>query len=364
MVTCTSFYNVITGMDFMIFKKSLILFILLFLPLRLSAFSFLADYKAQKAYQEKDYKKTKTILETEQVDDPDNPILSFNIGTANYKLADYKQAQLNFEHAAKNSKENKLKEVSYFNWANSFYKNCLKELGPNWEKEKIDDKKLEFAINEVQQAIEKYKNALVLNPENEMAKFNKKKAEELLEKLQQKKQQQDQQKQDQKEDKDKQEQKDQQQQDQQQKQNQDQSSQNKDEGKQDKQEQQKGEDHPEQSEKEKQDGQDDQLKQEQEKQEQQKEGDHDKSSSDKKEKQEQQQSEQNLEQEQQKNQEMQEQMGQGVEEKEEKQADIKEKGMQVILDKLQNEESNLQKKIIMQKSKGDTKQLNKNQKPW
>ena len=43
---------------------------------------------------------------------------------------------------------------------------------------------------------------------------------------------------------------------------------------------------------------------------------------------------------------------------------MKERGMKVILDSLQSDESKLQKKLILQKSKGDSQLLDSNQRRW
>jgi len=132
-------------------KTLFIALLLFFITPKLCAISFLTDYKASKSYQNKDYKKTKQILEQEQVEYPDDALLNYNLGNVYYKLGKFEPAKTNFGRAVSNCKNEQkaLKEQAYFNWGNSFYKNCLDFLGPDWEKNKIEDEKLDFAISEV-----------------------------------------------------------------------------------------------------------------------------------------------------------------------------------------------------------------------
>lgn len=377
------------------------LFVLLFIFSTKNIFPFFDSYKARNAYLNKDYKKAKDILEKQQIDNPNDAKINYNLGSAFYKLNDFENAKSNFERAVQYSGDNKeLKERSYFNWGNSFYKNCLRILGLDWEKKDIEDKVLDEAINQAQRSIEKFDNTLVLNKENEKAKINKQVVEKLLESLQQKKQQQQQDKQDQKnQDQDKQDQdknKDQQnkqdknqQDDQKSKQdNQDNKDDSKDQknqqGQKDKDQQEQGDqenkqesqEHGEQpdskeqekegddgskdSESDEQNGEKNDLDKKQSGEEEQGVDQKDKhdTTSPESEGKEDNQSDKEGKQQEQKMQET------GFAEQKDFEKELKEKGMRVILDKLQDEESKLQKVFIMQKSKGAKKQLNDKQKPW
>ncbi len=335
---------------------------------------FYSGYKARKAYQRKDYNCVKNILEKEQVNSPKDPELNYNLGTAYYKLREYEKAKSNFERATQNCSDDqkKLKEISYFNWGNSFYKNCLRVLGDDWEKKDVDEKKMEAAINEVERSIEKYRNVLVLNKKSEKAKINKKKTEELLKKLKQKQQQQQQQKQDQEkqEQEEKQQDKDQQQKDDEQKSQEqkkdkqdsmDQDSTEKDGKDKDSQEkEQKRNDGAQNGKENEQDGKDDKLddeKRDKEEQSVDKKDEHDKDFQ----KEEQEKTGQPADESKKEKQEKQEI---GVADQKDIEKELKEKGMRVILDNLQSDESKLQKKLIMQKSKGEQQRMSSKQKPW
>ena len=261
-----------------------------------------AKYHAHKAFQNKDYQKTKSILEKEQVQNPNNPYVNYNLGTVFYKLKEYNNAKENFQRATQNFSINNKQflEQTNFNLGNCFYKNTLVTLGENWEKEEIKEEVLVHAINEIKSSIEKYKNSLNFNDKNNKTKTNLKTAEELLKKLEQK--QQNQQNQNKKENPDKENKQDQQ--------NQKQDSQKQDQ-KQNNQEQDK------------QENQDKENKQDQQKT-----------------KQQQIQKQEKLNQE-----------------------SMQEKRMQVLLDKLQTDEKNIQKAIIKQKIK-TTNKSHANQKPW
>lgn len=304
------------------FKINLLFFLLLnFLFKQNYAVSFWANHKAYKAYEQKNYDKAREILEKEQVDNPNNPELNYNLGDIYYKLNNFDIAKSNFQRAIQNCSANQkeLQEFSYFNLGNSFYKNCLKTLGPDWQKKDFkeqDNKILDLAINETKQATDNYKKALELNNKNEKVKVNLKESEKLLkeleEKLKQQKEKQDQ-------DKDKQEK----------------SAQQEKKDKNEKQEQEKGEeDSSQDSDKKEEKGQQDKSDNDQSQKEEQDMSNHDNNSQEK------------------------QFSGQP-----EKQDSIKEKGMKVLLDDLAKDESKLQKSLIWQQSKGG-KMLNSNQKPW
>ena len=131
----------------------------LFFINNLHAFSYFVDKNAREAWKNKDYKKVVEILEKEQVNKPNDARLNYNIGNGYYKQGKFKDAQLNYERAVSNCTESdgSLKEKSYFNWGNSFYKSALDVLPDDWEKKdvKIDDKKLDFAIQEAKHSVGK-----------------------------------------------------------------------------------------------------------------------------------------------------------------------------------------------------------------
>lgn len=121
---------------------------------------------------------------------------AYNSGVVLYKQGKFKEAREQFKKSIENRT---IKERSYFNWANSSYKNCLEILGEDWEKREIDPKTLESAKQEVADSITQYKEAAKIDEKNERTQNNLKRAEELLEKLEKKKQEQDKKEQDKKE---------------------------------------------------------------------------------------------------------------------------------------------------------------------
>lgn len=167
------------------------------------AYSFLPEsifptYNAYKAYREKEFDKTQSILEKQQVDNPNDPLINYNLGTTYYKQKQYDEAKENFFRSAQYAfgKDNLLLEKSYFNLGNCFYKNTLAMLPESWEKGELDKTIVEPAVKEIKQAIEKYKHILQLKPKHKKAKNNTKAAEEILQKLMKQQQKKNQKKQD------------------------------------------------------------------------------------------------------------------------------------------------------------------------
>ena len=145
---------------------------------------------ALQEYQKGEYKICGEILKKLQVAKPFDSQINYNLGIACYKQNKFEDAKNNFERAFEHvSQENsQFKEEIAFNWANSFYKNTLDILGRDWEKKDCGAEKLNKAENEVKLAIEKYKKALEIDASNERSKSNLKSAEDLLHKIQEKKQ--------------------------------------------------------------------------------------------------------------------------------------------------------------------------------
>lgn len=352
------------------------LFFLVFIPLfniSLFASTMFPNYKAHSAYQQKDFNKAKKILEKEQVENPNDPLINFNLGTIYYKQKNYDLAKESFQraatHAFANNKE--LLEKSYFNLGNSFYQKALSLLPPDWEKkvkadskEKIDDQVLQQAITAAKNSIEKYENTLKTNSENQNATDNKKAAEELLKKLMQKQQQQQNQQQDKKDQDKKQDQ--QQKQDQKNQDQQNQQQQKKDQENQDKKQNQQQQ--KDQKEKEKQQDQQQQQKkpqdekekqnQEQQQKQRKKEQEQQQDKQDKEEKKEQQQKHQQQRPE---KQEGQKQQAQPTQQKKES---MEARRMRALLQKLQDKEKDIQKKLMQQKMKAAVPPKNTYQKPW
>ena len=161
------------------------------------------DRQAYESFLNKDFHKSREILEKQLVDDPDNLLLNYNIGNVYYRQGNLDLAKESFKRSSENSenKNNKLFELSKFNLGDCFYHTALSILDDDWENKDIEDEKINAALQEAESSLECFKKILEINPKNDHAPINKKVVEELIEKLKKKQQQQNQQNQN-KQDKD------------------------------------------------------------------------------------------------------------------------------------------------------------------
>jgi len=123
------------------------------------------------------------------VDDPDSPLLNFNMGDANYKAGKYSEALASFGRVRPSEDAPKRLARTAYNAGNAQYR-----LGAAAEAEKPQDALAAYAA-----ALVAYRRAIGADPTDQDAKFNyelvTKKIEDLKKKLEQQKQQQDEQKQ-------------------------------------------------------------------------------------------------------------------------------------------------------------------------
>lgn len=321
----------------------------------LTAFNILPEslfpsHHAHKAYQEKNYAKAQQILEKKQVETPNDPLLNYNLGTTYYKQKKYQPALESFRRSATHAfgKNNTIVEQARFNSGNCLYNQTLEILGSNWEKEKPDAQTLQKAVTKIKQAIESYNKTLTINKENEKAQTNKKIAEELLKKLQQQQQQQK------KDDKNKDKEKD--------KEKEKQDKKDKDEQqKQDKQQQDKQDKKDQQQKQDKQQQDKQKEKQEEDKQKQQQQQQKDEQKQQDKEQQQQQQDKQDKKDEEQQQQQQQAQQG---DKKNPQEQTLEQRRMTAVLNNLEQQEKDLQKKLFKQKVDMQVQPDNKFQKPW
>jgi len=181
----------------MIIRMIMLFLILSSMPL--SAFSFKDLFF--KDYSKKEPRDTVADLQNQQVNNPNDPQINYNLGVALYKTNDYSGAKENFKRALDFGKDTLvLRERCYFNLGNTNYQQTMQLLGYDWESKKIEPQVLGEATKTISEAIENYKNVLVLNKEDDKAQKNKNVAEELLKKL--KKKQAEQQNKDKNKDKD------------------------------------------------------------------------------------------------------------------------------------------------------------------
>ena len=140
------------------------------------------------------------------VNDPESPLLNFNMGDANYKAGKYTEAINSFARVQAGDDEPKRIATIAYNVGNAQYR-----LAAAAEAEKPED-----ALKAYAGALAAYRRALGADPTDQDAKFNyefvSKKLDELKKKLEEQKQQQDQQQKQEQQDQQQQEQKDQQQQ--------------------------------------------------------------------------------------------------------------------------------------------------------
>jgi len=155
-------------------------------------------------------------LEEKLVNRPKDPEVNYNLGVAYYKEKKINDAIQCFKRAFDYGTNLEIKKRSSFNAGNGLYQSVLAGLPHNWEKKEteVDPQLLVQSTMMAKDAVEQYAKTLSIDPVDVKAKTNKKKAEELLKKLQEKQQQKPQDKQDKQDKKDKQQQGDQSQQDQ------------------------------------------------------------------------------------------------------------------------------------------------------
>jgi Ca-activated chloride channel family protein len=164
--------------------------VLLLLP----AMGFASPNGAESDYKKGDYTAAEKEYSAAAADQPKQPELQFNAGSAAYKARDYAKAAAAFEETLK-STDVPLQQSAYYNLGNTQFR-----IGQEAEKTKPDD-----AIKTWQQAVKSYDAALQIKPDDADAKFNRDLVQQKLQQLQQQQQQQqqqqkqqDQQKQDQK----------------------------------------------------------------------------------------------------------------------------------------------------------------------
>ncbi len=104
--------------------------------------------KALKAYQQEQWDEALNAYQDALLDDPENPVLHFNIGDVLYKKEKYEEALQSFQKAIA-TKDVALQEKVYYNLGNTYYQ-----------------------LKKYKEAIDSYKKALDLVPEDEQAKYN------------------------------------------------------------------------------------------------------------------------------------------------------------------------------------------------
>ena len=155
--------------------------------------------QAEQAYEQKDYQKALELYQEAQTHNPDSDTLAYNLGNTMYRLGRYQEAGKLYNRILEN-KNPVLSADSYYNMGNTLY-----QMG------RATDDQQNYS-----QAVEAFKQAVRLDPEDRDAKYNYEMVKQLLKEQQQQQQQnqdnQDQQDQEKKQDRQQQKQDDKQQQ--------------------------------------------------------------------------------------------------------------------------------------------------------
>ncbi len=102
-----------------------------------------------RAYAEEKFDEANDKYRDAQVDNPESPIIHFNIGDALYQKRNYEEALKSYQSAVQKSNDPKLQAQGYYNLGNTL-----------------------FRLDKWQESIAAYQQALKLNPNDEDAKFN------------------------------------------------------------------------------------------------------------------------------------------------------------------------------------------------
>src|SRR5579872_6559809 len=115
-------------MDFMM--RTFLCFIIIFNTYNCFAWSLFTNYQENKPQENIE------LLQKQQVNNPKDPEINYNLGVAFYQNGKFGDAQANFSRALEYARDNKiLKKQAQFNLGNSYYKHALGILPKNWEKE-------------------------------------------------------------------------------------------------------------------------------------------------------------------------------------------------------------------------------------
>ncbi len=127
------------------------------LPVLLLFFLFTGFLDTTRSLNEKgnaefEQKKYQTALENyrkAQVKNPDDPVVMYNLGAGLYQTQQYQEAKKNFEGAIAKTKDPELKAKALYNYGNTLYR-----------------------LGDFEKAIDSYKKALELKPDDQDAKYN------------------------------------------------------------------------------------------------------------------------------------------------------------------------------------------------
>lgn len=105
--------------------------------------------EGNRAYAEEKFDEANDKYRDAQVDNPESPIIHFNVGDALYQKKNYEEALKSYQSAVQKSNDPKLQAQGYYNLGNTL-----------------------FRMDKWQESVAAYQQALKLNPNDEDAKFN------------------------------------------------------------------------------------------------------------------------------------------------------------------------------------------------
>ena len=105
--------------------------------------------EGNRAYAEEKYDEANDKYRDAQVDNPESPIIHFNVGDALYQKNNYEEALKSYQSAVQKTNDPQLQAQGYYNLGNAL-----------------------FRMDKWQESIAAYQQALKLDPNDEDAKFN------------------------------------------------------------------------------------------------------------------------------------------------------------------------------------------------
>jgi len=104
--------------------------------------------QGNRLYKEQKYDAAKNKYQDALLEDPNSPLIQFNVGDVTYQTKDYQKAMESF-HKTLNVKDAAMQSMAYYNIGNALYR-----------------------LNKLPESIQAYQEALKLNPDDEDAKYN------------------------------------------------------------------------------------------------------------------------------------------------------------------------------------------------
>ena len=104
--------------------------------------------QGNRLYKEQKYDAAKNKYQDALLEDPNSPLIQFNVGDVTYQTKDYQKAMESF-HKTLNIKDAAMQSMAYYNIGNALYR-----------------------LNKLPESIQAYQEALKLNPDDQDAKYN------------------------------------------------------------------------------------------------------------------------------------------------------------------------------------------------